>query len=262
MKLNSKKLLLGIWTPTHSEGANFAGDDGSITQNFSKDIVNLLVPDLQETGRRSLLHILKRQGWLTVDVIGAQQWLRPSSKSTNLIAADFPALQASSSSLEWECIVCVKAPATDSDFRYLRTQLLLAKAIGLTRGVYLMPRKLPLALESELQSTYHAAIMRLPLRDWPVSAWWPVAEQSYNLTSLASVYSGISSQIDRLIMKDGYKKGLTDQNKYHLISLFNQFFISIQTDPGLLQYMYPQMETASSILQKWQKLANHLLSTR
>ena len=243
MKDNSKKILLFLY-PTTREDRWL--DLSSLRQ---------VVPDLTDAGFKSLLFLLEKKQFLKVDKTNNQFRYALSSYAKSSLEAEFPALlqRDDKGKEDWKIIVFLESPKTDKNFRYLRNFLTKNKAIALTRAVFLYPGKLSELIEKELNSSYRNSVVVMELGKWLIGDEFTIMGQKAGLNDLFNLYSGLSKEIESLIIISTKKNNASDQQKQQLFSVFSRFVDIISADSSLLGLYFSQVETALSLLQKLQK---------
>jgi DNA-binding transcriptional regulator PaaX len=215
----------------------------------------VVLPDLTDAGFKSLLFLLEKKQLLRINKLENEFSYALSSYAESLLEEKFPALSSKNdtSSEKWSVILFLESPKTDKNFRYLRNFLTKNKAIALTRGVFLYPGSLAENIKKELASSYRNAVAVMSLDQWLIGDEYTIIGQRAGLEDLFNLYSGISSQLDSLIIILNEKKDAKNQQKETLNSVFERFLEAISVDSSLLQRYFPQVEDAKGILEKLQK---------
>ncbi len=243
MKTTSKKILFFLSRPHHRE-----------LLLLRPDQLQRLVPELSDSGFRSLLSVLKKQRLIVAEQIGDKTWLRLSDAGVQALRQELPVLEVSLSPWQgsWSCLVFTEAPASDKQFRFLRELLLKKRAIPLSRGVYLYPGEYPESVLTECRQRYRTHVTIFSVAEWLLGDDRQLIIEKYALLDVAQTYSGISTEIDRLINKENRYESMSDPQKKHFLSLFNRLYASAVEDSGLLTYYFPQIPTAWNLLSRLQ----------
>ena len=243
MKDNSKKILLFLYSGNNEE------------RWLTSSGIRVILPDLTDAGYKSLLFLLEKKQFLKVDKTTEEFLYSLSSYGKSFLEDKFPALLAKSDKEQeaWKIIIFLDSPKTDKNFRYLRSFLSKNKAISLTRGVFLYPGNLSELIKKELESSYRNAVVVMELGNWLIGDEFTIMGQKAGLDDLFSLYSGISKELESLIIILSEKNSASDGQKKQLFSVFNRFVEAISADNTLLFYYFPQVETALTLLQKLQK---------
>lgn len=287
VKKNSQKLLLSLWSdersgevgsddrlaggrPGHSSrsDAHFAGGHSShfgrpTYPTYPTQVLDWFLPDLTPSGRRSLVGHLERQGWLSIDKLDDQAWLRLTRAGTKALEEALPALAFSSrggasQSSQWQLLIFHEAPRSDPNFRYLRTRLLAAKALPLSRGVYLFPTFLSKPILEECQALYQNSVVIVGVGEWRFSDERELVVDGYGLADLATAYSGVGKELGRLLASYDRAGRLNDRLKQGFFTAFDRFWEVLVQDLGLVTTYFPQVPSPQLILKDFQQvLANY-----
>ncbi|MEA2056740.1 MAG: hypothetical protein U9O78_03490, partial [Patescibacteria group bacterium] len=215
MKDTSKRLLLWIYPI-----------DGSEKRNIPVLHLKWLLNDLTQSGRRSLVRLLEKKQLIFTDSIFDESRLSISSYGKSYLEAEFPVLRRIDDEWTgtWSVVVFMSAPKQDPRFRYLRTQLIKHNVFSLKRGVYLYPGDLPAEIFSILKEMYRSAVTVFQTDRWIFGDEQMVIGQAIDLRDRADVYSGISTEIERLIIKNHSDNSLSDKHKKQIFSIFNRLY--------------------------------------
>ena len=243
MKDNSKKILLFLYSTTNEE------------RWVSNSEIKKILTDLTEAGFKSLLFLLEKNQFIKVDKSTNEFHYSLSSYGKSFLEDKFPALLVKSNEEQgaWKIIIFLDSPKTDKNFRYLRSFLTKNKAVALTRGVFLYPGKLTESIKKELESSYRNAVVVMKLSQWLIGDEFTIMGQKAGLNDLFELYSGISKELESLIVILTEKNNASDQQKKQLFSVFNRFVDVVSVDSSLLNYYFPQVEGALELLHKLQK---------
>ena len=215
-----------------------------------------LLPELSPAGRRSLVHHAIKQSWIRQESVAGRRWLAITPFGQRRLERLFPALRPSADTWQgdWSLITFLRPPSSDRSFRYLRHALLKQSALGLSRGTYLIPGALPLEIMELLDSIYRQSVMVARVGEWSFGDVRAVLEQQLQLSALSSGYSGISTELAELLLKDRQFTILTDQQKTALFSVFNRLYSLIQKDHGLLFHFQPQTPSPQLLIRQFQTI--------
>ena len=243
MKENSKKILLFLYPSL----------ENPIWLSFEQ--LQQLVPHLSVAGLQSSLFLLDKKDYLRTDRTQRECRYSLSSYGQSYLEQLFPALSMGDGTRmrTWSIFIFLQAPSTDKNFRYLRSYLIENKAVGLTRAVYLYPGELSEKINTDLQNSYKNAVLVLKVSDWLFGDDFKVIGQKAQLQDLFELYSSLSKELDRLINIKTTKKSFTQQEKTAFFSALSRFLELLTLDPALLRRYFPQVESARTLLFKFQK---------
>lgn len=244
MKKSTKKLLLLLYSP-----------DLYSPQYFAVKQLSWVLPDLSDSGRRSLLywleqkgliHSLRRSGGLQVSLteLGKQQ-----------LELELPALQSPSDiKAEWHLMLFKTAPTSDPNFHFLRALALKNGALPVGRGIYAFFSKVPAIVLETCRTKYATAVAIGGVSNWEVGNLRDVAVAHYRLLDLSHLYSGVSKEISELLIRKYAEKELNDRSNIINFSLYSRFFANVCEDSGLVQYFFPHTPRVGDILRDFQTL--------
>jgi len=239
MKKNSQILLLSLFT----EG---------LKQPLSLSVAQLrkLVPDLSDSGFRSLLHVLEKKLLISSERAQGKKRYYLTNDGKNALVGLFPSLNPSWHDWDgsWVCLVFLQAPKSDLQFRYLRSLLLEHRAVALSRGVYLYPRQLPAVVLESLQRLYIGAVLCFGVAEWQFGTERPIVVEKYTLESLIDIYSGVSKEARQLLGDENGSSRLTVQQKSRIPSLFDRLLSALTIDVGFSSYYFPGSPRGSEVL--------------
>ena len=243
MKLNSKKLLLYLYP--------LAGEQ----RRASFDQIKLFLPDLTEAGRQSLIRLLATKEFIFTDDLTGKQRLTISSYGQTQLELDFPVLKMNRSTWQgqWSMLLFLQAPATDKNFRYLRTLVLSHRCLALKRGVYLYPGELPSAIQQTLQKTYRSAVVVVQFDKWKFGDEQIIIGQKASFKDIVSIYSGIGEELERLLTKLPNYKSLSRGQKQQINSIFDRLVIAMADDIGLLPNYFPHAPDGVALLNRFKQ---------
>lgn len=245
MKRNVQKILLSLYT--FSSGQQLV---------LSLKSIRRVVPDMSEGGFRSLLLFIERKGWIVKESLPGSQYISLSHKGREALKVKFPALNESWAvwTGQWQALVCIQAPTSDLQFRYLRQKLTAQHAFPLSRGVYLSANGFSQEIVELCRSLYQDSVVIFSVGEWSFGLERPIITKYYDLASVVSVYSSISTTIDSLLVKFVSKKDRMDRYIYEISTAIDRLCGCLSDDPGFSNYYFPGVPDATSVLPKIQQL--------
>jgi len=210
---------------------------------------------LKPSGLKSLLFTAKRNFLINQEWIDGVETVLLSSHGVEAVESLFPSLtQKDGTDSHEQLLVFLSAPSRDQGFRYLRSQLNKHKAICLTRGVFYFPYEMPLELNVLLKQLYVGSAIVWEIGQWKFGDKHSVIGQKTDAASMNSLYSGISTELDRLIEKIESNKIAKDQTNTEISSLFDRFFGVLQTDNSHSTASIREARSGKDILLRLQNL--------
>jgi DNA-binding transcriptional regulator PaaX len=245
MKENAKRTLVWLYDVTSSG------------RFLTKTQIAWVLPDLTAAGLQSLLYQLEKKQLLLSHPQSSQIAYALTQHGSKLIEAEFPALSIDRDRWtgSWSMIVCLQAPQSDHNFRYLREYLLSRHCLSLTRGVFLYPdHHLPAQIQSTLETLYPHAVVVFSQLEWTWGDERKIIGQKMQLLTVHELLSGISKEIEALLIEKNSAIATSDQPKMPILSLFNRFFSLLKQDSGLGKHYFSQDCSARSVLADLQLL--------
>jgi len=245
VKKNTQKILLALYSNSQEPPV--------VTP---VDRLAVVVPDLSPSGFRSLIMFLETKQLIYRQRVLSTVSVGITEEGRRVLTALFPALQTRWRQWQgnWMVLVFLKAPHSDPHFRYLRKLLLSEQSIVFTRGVYLAPDSFSPRIIHECQSLYSKSVSLFSVEKWLMGLDRPQVISYYDLTAKIESYSGISKEIDQLLIKHTYKKGLNNQLKNNISSLFDRLVDSLREDPGFSRFYFPGTPEVNKIISGLQQL--------
>lgn len=245
MKQTTKKVLLWLYQI-----------DKEVERVSSVDDLRLLLPELKNSGFRSLLNLLKKQSLISREEKGNKTIYRLTTYGESLLEADFPLFSNLTSdwSGQWTMIVFQAAPKSDKQFRYLRKFLIDEHCGQLARGVYLYPGDLPASISSLLLKLYVGSVLVTGISEWSFGDERSLISNIFGLSDLKSGYSGISKEIYQLLSQKNKLKGSESRDNSAVCLAFDRLISLLSTDLGLLHHYYPESKSGGSLLSQLQEL--------
>lgn len=239
MKENTKRTLVWLYKA------------GEVVPTFTKTQISIAAPALTSAGLASLLYLLEKRQLVESYQLSGTTLYRLTHYGNRLVESQIPALSTDRHQWngQWTVVVGIKAPKSDQNFRYLREQLVSMQLISLTRGVFLYPgEKLPTNLQHTIETLYPHAVAVLSATQWQWGDVMAIIGHKIDITSLVGSYSGISSEVNRLIATNKTKKEIDHQSKIEIVSLFDRLYANLQIDFGLGKHFFPQEKFGRELL--------------
>lgn len=228
----------------------------------------LLLPSLSKGGVRSLLSLLVRDKlvekldpslmgeMVPVSLRNSQTLLQITNHGVELLRSQFSAFQFQDTSSvasvgSWSVIAFLESPKSDAQFRYLRSYMQQIHAGQLKPGMYLYPGHPSEQLLSQLRKLYVGSVVVLRATEWLFGDERTVVSTAFPIYDTAQLYSGISKEISQLLASKGTKKGLSNEDKVALFTVFNRFMSILGDDPGITHWYYPHVPTAAQLVSRF-----------
>lgn len=239
MKKNTQKLLLSLYFSKNQ-----------VQNRVPQEIVKILLSSLSDGGRRSLLFLLKRKNLIDSERVLGKTTVSLTNYGVTQLEAEFPALSQKWDSWEgeWECLVFLSAPKSDQQFRYLRQLLLSEGAINVSRGVYFAPKSFSDVVLSTCRNLYLSNLLLFSVGDWKIVNERSVIIEKYGLLDIVESYSGVSRDVDRLLVLLNDKKRAVDSLKNDINLVYDRLVAILVEDPGFCMFFFPQAILAKEIL--------------
>ena len=223
---------------------------------LTKNQLMAAVPDMTAGGFRSLLRFLEQKGWLSKESISQQQLISLTAQGKEALIARFPALNSRWLTWkgEWQALVFLSAPKTDPQFRYLRQLVLTHHCLQLSRGVYLAAGGFDQAVLVACDSLYQHSVVIFSVANWDFGFDRPIISKYYDLASIASIYSSISSSIDQMLANFNENKLRTNQPKVSIATTIDRLCQVLKEDPGFTGYYFPGLLDLPVLLGKLRQL--------
>jgi DNA-binding transcriptional regulator PaaX len=222
----------------------------------SAELLRVATPELTQEGQRSLLTLLVNRKYIAVENLLDVRQYRLTTTGLQALKTALPALQRTDTdwSGRWTCLVFKEALKGDAQFRYLRSLLVKYQSVNLSRGVYLYPDHFPVPITTEIEKRYQSNVSLFEIGKWLSDDERQIAIENYQLSDLVKSYSGISSEIERLINAKMVGNKLNHQDKMQLSSLFSRLYEIMISDMGLLTHYFPQVKSGVRVLEDFQQL--------
>lgn len=245
MKKNAQKILLALYKSR-----------AEVPTTLDVSRLRKVVPDLTETGYRSLLLYMSNKDYIFRERILGSTSVGITELGQRSLTAIFPALDTSWDTWkgEWVVLLFLTAPKTDLHFRYLRSLLIQENALPITRGVYLTARSFSDKILREVEVSYPKSIALLSVNSWLKGVDRPLIFSYYGITGLVDSYSGISKEIDLLLEKKAQNKDSFNQSKFNLVSVIDRLLDCLRQDPGFHKFYFPDTPGGAEMIRKMQSL--------
>lgn len=226
------------------------------TPSLNSKQLPLVLPDLSDSGRRSLIHWLEKSGLISSERLPFGRQLVITNLGRRSVEAIFPALLPKWDSWQgqWSLLLFLKPPVGDKGFRFLRTQVLLDNAFALSRGTYIKPGEFSSQFKALCERLYARSVMLMRVNEIEVGSIRPIAVKEYSLDELSILYSGLSKDIDALLSNVGEQKRLSTKQKQQIYHQIERFVTVLSEDPGITKYYFPESARPQTLLEKLQKL--------
>jgi DNA-binding transcriptional regulator PaaX len=245
MKQTTKKILLWLHSAEESN-----------ERVASVEELRLLLPELKNSGFRSLLNLLKKQQLISQEDTTFKGGYRLTSYGKSSLEAEFPVFSnlMSQWSGGWTTIVFLNAPKSDKQFRYLRKFLINNHCGQLSRGVYLYPGQLATEIEKLLLRMYVGSVLVTGIGGWLFGDERSVVVETFNLSDIKNGYSGISKETYQLLKQKNKQKGSDGRDKQEIYLVFDRLVSLLSTDLGLFQHYFPDDKSGVQLLAELQSL--------
>jgi DNA-binding transcriptional regulator PaaX len=245
MKQTTKKILLWLYETAEVEDRQVAVDD-----------LRLILPEITNSGFRSLLNLLKKQQLISQEEKEDKNQLRLTSYGRGSLEAEFPVFSPVMNdwSGQWSLVLFSNAPKSDKQFRYLRKFLVDRQCGQLARGVYVYPGVLPSDVKTLLLKLYIGSVTVVSIDQWLFGDEQSIISGIYSLSDLKNSYSGISTEIHQLLKQKSTKKSIEDRDKQAVCLVFDRLVNSLHSDLGLLPHYYPDSKSGDQLLSQLQTL--------
>lgn len=124
----------------------------------------------------------------------------------------------------------------------------------MARGVYLFPLGVSPSLRNQIEKLYRNNVVLMRVSEIESGFDWQTITESSELWDVASVYSGISKDVSRLLSQNLTHKSMLDSQKKQISLLINQFILNLKNDTGLHTTSLPEKESPLFLLSQLQKL--------
>lgn len=225
-------------------------------QRADKSVLDLLLPDLSDAGKRSLISYCQKNSLIKSETIDGQRMLLLTEHGKRELELCFPVFsrKADSWSGEWLVVVFLTPPKMDPQFRYLRNFLLERHAATLVRGNYLIPSYLASDIVEEIHYSYRKEVLIFSIKKWVFGDEKSFVLDQYLLLDLHQSYSGVSNEIAGLLKKNISFSNASHQEKVEIFSVFDRLHWLLSKDIGLISYYFPELTRGIALLKQLQIL--------
>jgi len=209
------------------------------------------------TSLRSLWHLLEKNGLVVID---------DSSKSNKRVSITklgseeltnmFPVFRNdwTSWNQQWVSIAFLEAPRGDKNFRYLRLFLVANGAVSFSRGMYIFPILMLPKIQFEIERAYKRSVLLFTIGELHSGQLEQLILEKYRIKEVRIAYSGVSKQIDQLLIKNRGKNILINREKNAISSIIESLYSVIQYDIGIINFYFPHSQAIKEILRQIQLL--------
>lgn len=223
IKITSKKLLLLLFPANGMVGERVV----------SQADLRIFFQDMKPGSLRALISLLVNKKLVRREHSESGNLYSLTSLGLSLLFSHFPALKPSNGYLEWTVVMFANPPAYDKQFRYLRSRLVQANFLPLTRGIYISAVSLPTDLEHLFLSNYLNSVLVGQVSNWVFGDVWSTIEATNALSDTQKIYSGISKELSELLSAKQHSSSLSSQQKQHISSVFDRLLEILSTDSGI-----------------------------
>lgn len=245
MKNNTRKLLLFLYPKLKDRYA------------LPLSSLDIICPDLTNTGRLSLVRLLERRGWvLLLNQPDKQQTISLTSLGRAALEREIPLLLPKNSNelQRWTGVLFCQSSKRDPEFRNLRRLIINNGGLALSRGMYLFAGSLPVKLQSVVSSLYEQQISIFTIDEWIFGKDPALLFDKSGLARIVDLYSSVSKEADELLSSLESKKGLNNKRKQQIESLLQRLYENTLEDNALVHRFYPDVLPMRQVLEKVQKL--------
>ncbi len=221
---------------------------------YSLDRVNAVLTALGITSQRSLWHLLEKNNYVVQDAFSQEKSVAITATGLEQLKQAFPILseQLTNWDKEWYAAVFLTAPASDANFRYLRTYLLAQYAASLSRGVYIFPSSMKQTIEFEIERSYHRSVTLTSFKPTDAALFEQQILALYSIKDIFYQYSGVSKSVGELLAKSGGKKVAINRQKKLVSSIVESLCSVGERDIGLVPDYFPQVPEYKQLLHSLQ----------
>ncbi|MBU0974960.1 hypothetical protein KKD03_04645, partial [Patescibacteria group bacterium] len=214
--------------------------------------LDTVLSNLTEGGKRSLLYVLKKSGLINSERVLGTTSIGITQHGIKALEDQFPALSAKWDKWQgsWDCLVFIKAPKSDKQFRYLRLLLVTEGAVSISRGVYASPFSFSEKVTQECEQMYRESILMFSVGSWKIASLRNFIIEKYGLLDIVESYSGISNDVSRLLIAVDTNKRLTDMYKIELNTVYDRLIDILAEDPGFCKHYFSEVPNVQEMLSK------------
>jgi hypothetical protein len=226
MKINTQKLLLFLYLSKKAQELKIGYTE-----------LTLLFPEISSGGVRSLIHYLKKNNLLFVRKEGKEAFFSLSPLGDLKVQKLFPFVIPRSNKENSRTTVLLffhTPPSHDPSFMTLRKEIKKSGFIPLQRSLYFYQGALPEKILSLCQEKYFSSVLLLQNPTWVIENAFVFLKDKTDKESFENILSGISKEIDGLILKKHEDSLSTYQAKLSMFSVFERIFFVIKNFTMLL----------------------------
>jgi len=244
MKKSSLKILLALYTSTKKP----------LYLDYFQ--LQLVLENISYAGLRSSISQMKKKNLLHTQLLMKKLNICITDIGKRELEAQFPAFSPRLRDWQGElsCMVFLTAPKTDKQFRYLRNVLISAGCLQISRGVYATPGSFSETIINECQNSYQKSVTVFTINKYIFNDLQGLIMQQQSITQLVQSYSGISKEINHLLNLNRQVASFTQSQKDQFFSVFDRLFENLVNDKGLMNYYFPQVVSAMSLLTHLQQI--------
>lgn len=244
MKKNSQQVLLSLYYKQPP------------VPQIAEQVMYSLFPSLTQSGQRSLLHHLEKEGYVRAHQIEANRFFSITEAGRSAVVAHFPVFSQEMDTWqgEWSILLFLKSSSSDPQFRNLRRILLKEHSYQIKRGVYVTPAKFSTNTLSLCETLYRNSVVIGTVSSWDFGFELQSVFKDLALFDINQVYSGISGEVNSLLRLFLQNKTPSEIEKKQLISVFYRYSDNLSQDPGFLRYYFPKLIDPYVLLGRFQQL--------
>lgn len=247
MKKTTQKLLLCLYQNQQSDQKRV---------QISHRALDLIHYQLTKSGRKSLLYLLIKKGWvLAIPEQNDCLNLSLTNMGRTALEAKIPALKAIGDQRnKWTAILFCKSIKQDPQFRNLRRVMVKEGAIALTRGMYMFPSIVPTEVDSLVKSLYQKSISMFTIGQWLFGKNPDDLVNLMQIKQVVDTYSSISKEATELLGIIDTENGLNNKRKQQVSLLIDRLHLAFDSDLTATTSYLPDIAILTKPLQLIQQL--------
>lgn len=244
MKKNSLKLLVCLYTDSDSQFS------------LAQSVLHYLLPDISESGRRSLSYLLEQRHYIYTHSSQGTSVLTATEAARATVRSQFPSLRNDWDSWEgdWSLLLFLQSSEVDPQFRNLRRVLVQEHAYPLKSGVYITPGNFTPKVIAMVESLYGTSVLIGSLKSWSHGFEPAVLFNDLGIFGIMDIYSGISKEVNQLLRSAFASNSLSNKEKKRLFLVFDQYIENLLVDPGFIGYYFSHSISSIQLLKQFQQL--------
>lgn len=234
MKNTTRKLLLCLYQ-SDSSGARRVQIPG--------EAIDIICPGLSRSGRKSLLRLLVRRGWvLQLPQTDGGVLLSLTGIGKTALEAKIPALRPNSqvNGRTWTAILFCQSSKRDPQFRNLRRIIVTAGGTALSRGMYLFPGKVPNTVSGLVSALYQKNVSMFTIGQWLFGKDPDNLVNSIELKQAIDTFSSVSKEASELLSILESENSLNSKRKRQLSSLVDRLQQAVESELFLSPSYLPE----------------------